>query len=326
VATAEELVLNDSFTQKLHPKAPFNFAGTFHKPSHFPTPIMIYQDNLFWQTVRFDGRLVGIKLQNVGDLSSPALRFFVFSADNIAHSECVGLIDEIKWRFGLDEDLIEFVNSFKEDDLLETVFRKWLGMRMSCFYSLYELVTITILLQNATVGRTTKMLQRLLDRYGKEVIFDQRVMYAFWNPHDLAEVSENDLRSLGVGYRAKYLHSISQVFAKGELNEKALRKLSNDEIKRELRNLKGIGPASSQIILVECFRRYDALEIIPPWESKIYSMLLCGRIDVPSDQLSRMLLNRWSVWRALAMHYLFEDLFWKRKTEPVSWLEPMIRM
>jgi hypothetical protein len=28
----------------------------------------------------------------------------------------------------------------------------------------------------------------------------------------------------------------------------------------------------------------------------------------------------------LAAHYLFEDLFWRRKNEPVEWLEKLIRL
>jgi len=37
-------------------------------------------------------------------------------------------------------------------------------------------------------------------------------------------------------------------------------------------------------------------------------------------------IARWSPWRALAVHYLWEDLFWRHNAEPISWLKPVIRL
>ena len=31
--------------------------------------------------------------------------------------------------------------------------------------------------------------------------------------------------------------------------------------------------------------------------------------------------KRWGKYKRLASHYLFEDLFWKRKTQKIDWLE-----
>jgi 3-methyladenine DNA glycosylase/8-oxoguanine DNA glycosylase len=47
---------------------------------------------------------------------------------------------------------------------------------------------------------------------------------------------------------------------------------------------------------------------------------------VPKEVIIKEVSERWSEWRMLAIHYIFEDIFWKRKTEKVEWLEELIRL
>ena len=35
---------------------------------------------------------------------------------------------------------------------------------------------------------------------------------------------------------------------------------------------------------------------------------------------------RFGEYEMLAVHYIWEDLFWRRKHEPVEWLEKLIRL
>ncbi len=62
---------------------------------------------------------------------------------------------------------------------------------------------IGIVLQNATIRRSIQMYQTLLENYGTRLAYDGRELWALWNPGDLVNVSEDDLRALKVGYRAK---------------------------------------------------------------------------------------------------------------------------
>jgi hypothetical protein len=92
--------------------------------------------------------------------------------------------------------------------------------------------------------------------------------------------------------------------------------------------LYGVGRASVGYILTDVFHGFDELTHISPWEQWIYSRLLFSTpVEEPapvSTLLHRM--ASWSPWRALAVHYLWEDLFWRHKTEGVDWLGPLIRL
>jgi 3-methyladenine DNA glycosylase/8-oxoguanine DNA glycosylase len=201
-------------------------------------------------------------------------------------------------------------------------------MRPMHLGSLYEYLVIAIVLQNATVRRSVQMLQALFQRYGTRLQFDGRDLYGFWDPAAVAGTTEEDLRSLKVGYRARSLLRVSEATARGDVDEAELRHATSDEQRAALLSLHGIGPASVGYVLVDVFHAFDELGHISPWEQRIYSRLLTGGSAGEPLPVSVLLERaaRWSPWRALAVHYLWEDLFWRHKIEGVEWLAPLVRL
>lgn len=47
---------------------------------------------------------------------------------------------------------------------------------------------------------------------------------------------------------------------------------------------------------------------------------------MPTDQLMTLLQARFGEYRMLAVHYAWEDLFWRRRSESIPWLEKLIRL
>jgi len=272
------------------------------------------------------GRELGLKLENIGTVDKPNIRLNVYSEKALPKEFMESLIPEIKWRFNLDSDVSEFCEKFKGDKVLGPIIGKWKGMKPIAANSLYETLIIYIVLQNATVKRSVQMLENLFDKFGRKVQFDGRTMSTFWEPVKMAKSSEQGLRDLKLGYRAKFLMRLTEQFVKGEISESALRKGSKEEIKEGMLRLYGIGPASVEYLLFEDFYFCDALETIPPWEQKIMSRLLFNKDLVPTQDILDFFRKRYKGWEKLAFHYIWEDLFWKRKHEHIEWLEKEIRL
>jgi len=255
------------------PTPPFNFEGTIYNPGHFPTPTEKYEDGIFWQTMRFLNEEFGLKFENEGATNNPEVKLTIYSKNKLTKEKLKIITGELNYRFEFNRDISEFCEKFKNDKLLELVLRRWKGMRIKCGYSLYESLIIYIILQNATVRRTVQMSNNLFENFGTKVKFDNKEFHVFWKSDQLNKVSEDKLRELKLGYRAKSIKKVSESFSKNEFNEIELRKLSNEELKKELIQIYGIGPASVWYLLFEVFHRYDALDYISPWEQKIYSKI-----------------------------------------------------
>lgn len=312
-------------TLVLHPTVPFHFDGTFHKPSHFPSQDNAYEDGKYWQTVNFRGRPLGLRF-TVIEGAGEAIEVRVFGEPRDSPDTMNALEAELRWRFDLDADLREFNERFAHDRVLGPVIDRWRGMRVSCAHSLYEFLIVAVVLQNATVRRSVQMLDSLFRSYGTLMRFDGRELYAFWTPEDVASVSEEELRTLKVGYRAKFIHRLTACMVTGGIDEDALRGRDRQSVATELLKLYGIGPASIGMLLFDLFHHYDAFDAISPWEQKIYSRVLFDEELVPAEQILAHVRARWGDWRMLASHYIFEDLFWQRKTRSIPWLDALIRL
>ncbi len=311
----------------LKPRAPFSFDGTVFIPAHFPTPDFLWQKNLCWQTIRIDDKLLGLKMENKGTTYRPKIKLIIYSEKKLSDKELENLMSELNWRYGFDEDLSDFTNIFRNDKFLKPVLRRWAGMRLSCANSLYELIVIGIVLQNATVRRTVQMMNNLFNEYGLKLKFDDRELFVFWSPKDLSSVGEDEIRNLKVGYRAKMIKKISDDFSSGKINELELRKMSTEEAKKEVMTLYGVGPATAQIILSEYLRKHNTFELKGRfWEQKILSRILFGKKLVPDGKIIKELDKRYNNWKGLAFHYLFQDLFWKHGEKRIGWLEKEIRL
>jgi len=269
--------------------------------------------------------LFGLNLQNAGTVDEPLLRLTIFADHALMMGDVEAVCDEVAYNYDLYLDLAPFNAALERDELMKPVLHRWWGMR-DVADPLYESMIIYIVLQNATVRRSVQMLDNLFRAYGRLLHFDGQALYGFWPPQVLDAAPEEDLRALKVGYRAKSLKRISSQFACGEIDAHALRQLSNEELKRELLKLYGVGPATVWYLMSGNFHRYDAFDHVSPWEQKIYSRLLFDQELVPAEQILAEVDQRWGQWKMLAAHYLFEDLFWRRKHEPVPWLEELIRL
>jgi 3-methyladenine DNA glycosylase/8-oxoguanine DNA glycosylase len=319
-----KLTKSKSFT--IIPTSPFSFDSTIHKPSHFPSNLEDYQKGMYWQTIRIDGIVYGLKLENQGTVNKPKIKAIVYSNKNIADSVANRIKEEINYRYDLQSDYLAFYAKFANDKILKPVIKKYLGTRVKSSGSLYEFLIITILLQNTTVKRTVQMMGNLLNEYGVEVEFDGKKIMAIWTPTEMLKVPEQELRDLKVGYREKSIKRLSEDFANKIIDEKELRKLPKEDCKKELLKLYGVGKQSVWYLLFECFHHYDAFDTISPWEQKIYSKLLFNKTDISSDKILDEVKKRWNGWRMLASHLIFEDIFWKNKQEKISWLEKEIRL
>jgi len=333
-------------TKTVKPLPPFDFDSTFHKPDHFTSGDNFWQPGVRWQTFYFDspnppsggevtkkqtffqGERVGVKFENKGTTNNPNMLISIYSDKNLPKDFVDSLIEEIKYRYNLDLDLSGFYQALRSDKVLGPIVKRWRGLRPGHQNSLYEYLVIGIVLQNATVRRSIQMLQALLQNYGQELEFDGQKLWCFWEPGGLKNVSEEELRALKVGYRAKSIKKIDGFFAEGKIEEMDLRKKPREEQMEELLKLYGVGPATVWYLLFDVFHHWDFFSHISPWEQKIYSKLFFNRDPENPVPVKKLLkhFERFGKYKQLAVHYLWEDLWWKRKNESVPWLERLIKV
>jgi 3-methyladenine DNA glycosylase/8-oxoguanine DNA glycosylase len=315
-------------TIKVKPTKPFAFDPTFHKPDHFTSGDNYWEPGIRWQTWNWQGKCLGIKFSNKGTIENPLVEIKIFAKAKLSEDFVNSLIEEIKYLYNFNLDLTDFYKTFGKDPILAPIFKKWRGMRPGHPSCLYEYLIIGIILQNASVRRSVQMFKALLENYGTPLEFDGKKLWCFWNPGKLQKVSEDELRTLKVGYRAKSIKKIDDYFSQGLINEKELRAKDRETQMTELLKLYGVGPATVWYLLFDVFHHWDFFNHVSPWEQKIYSKLFFNRNPENPVPVKKILkyFEKFGKYKQLAVHYIWEDLFWKRKHEHIPWLEKEIRL
>ena len=325
---SKPMKLRNVKTIELVPTVPFCFDPTFHKPDHFTSGDNHWEPGIRWQTWAWSGKCFGLKFQDKSSADGPRLQIDVYADQTLSDETVSSLVDEIKYRYNLELDLTGFYRRFGKDKVLGPIVQRWQGMRPGHPSSLYEYLIIGIVLQNATVRRSIQMFQALLENYGTRVEFDGKELWCFWEPGALHNVTEEELRALKVGYRAKSIKKIDECFYDGAVNEFELRTKDRETQRKELLKLYGVGPATVWYLLFDVFHHWDFFNHVSPWEQKIYSKLFFDRD--PEDPVEVPIIlkhfERFGEYKQLAVHYIWEDLWWKRKAGQIPWLETLIRV
>ena len=321
--------LTKKYSLEIIPTRPFNFDATFYKPAHFQTSDTQWVPGKRWQTMLWDNINLGLLFENAGTKLKPKVSVKVFSAQDLANNYLDSLKNELIWRYNLALNLSGFYKAVGQDPQLRKVIKKFEGLRPMHHGSLYDYLIIAIVLQNATVKRSIYMLQTLFERYGQLLEFDKQKFWSFWEPKVLASASEQELRTLKMGYRAKSLIKVSIPFAKDEINELELRNKDTETQEQTLLALYGIGPASVGYIMFDVFHKWDYLKTISPWEQKIYTKIFFNKDYekdlVPVDNMLKY-FDKWGKWKNLAVHYIWENIWWERRNKHIPWLEKLIRI
>ncbi len=313
----------------LRPTKPFHFDSTFYKPGHFTSSDTKWEPGRRWQTMLWQGERLGLIYEDAGTKSKPKVRVKVFSKKKLSREFIEGLKKEIIWRFNLDLDLTGFYKDVGKDPILKPAIKRFYGLRPMSYSSLYEYLIIDIVLQNTVVRRSISMLQSLFENYGVLLEYDHQKFWGYWEPKALAMTKEQELRDLKVGYRAKSFIRVSKSFAKGDIDELDLRKKSPEGQEKILLSLYGIGPASVGYLMFDCLHHWDYLKNISPWEQKIYTHIFFNKDHekhlVPIEKMLKR-FERWGKWKGLAVNYVWEEIWWKRRNEHIPWLEKEIRL
>ena len=126
----------------------------------------------------------------------------------------------------------------------------------------WECLVSFIISQNNHQARIAKNLQAITKTYGKPL---KNGFYTFPQPNELG--SEEELRALGLGYRARYLADLTAIDP-SKLD--ALRYLSYEEAKKQLMQINGIGAKVADCILLFSLG-FDEACPEDTWIKKVFS-------------------------------------------------------
>ncbi|WP_312654437.1 DNA glycosylase [Proteiniclasticum sp.] len=138
--------------------------------------------------------------------------------------------DFFKEYFDLNRDYDKIKRVLRKDPLLKEAVAFGYGIRV-LNQEPFETLISFILSSNNLIPKIKEGIRKISMNYGEEIIYEGETHYAFPTPKELAGASVEELRALGVGYRAKYIYDTVQAIRRAELirESEGMRDLSDEE-------------------------------------------------------------------------------------------------
>ncbi len=155
--------------------------------------------------------------------------------------------------FDLNTDYGEIIGKIPENDTyLRTAAECGKGIRI-LKQDPNETVISFIISANNNIKRIKGIIERFSEKYGEEIIWDGGIYHSFPSVEKLCGVKVEDVAFLHAGYRDKYLED-----AFGKLNKIDFAKVAEEDLRKTLLSVKGVGPKVCDCILLFGFSKYDA--------------------------------------------------------------------
>ena len=297
-----------SFRLKAVP--PYDFSLTVHKPAGWSllTPFEIFDRGLLWTAMRTpSGKTLGLKLRSVGTVKKPEISCEAYSHKKLRTSDRREFLNTVTWMLNLKEDIRQFYALAERDPLVKVLVEDLYGMRSTKRPDIFPSFILAVTLQMAPIRRSDQMMNLLIKEYGEKIVFDGKEVLYWPSSMTIAKAGVRELEErCKLGYRAKTLKGIAEAVCKVFPTLQELEKLSTEEAKAKLMELKGIGEYSADIVSPHAGFALDV------WSAKIFNMLLFGdKAESPRNiipKLKKTAEDRWGEWRGYVFIYVLHDL------------------
>lgn len=160
-----------------------------------------------------------------------------------------------------------------------------------------EMIISFIISSNNNIPRIKMIIERLCEGLGE----NKGEYYAFPKLESLQNADESYFKSIGAGYRAKYLAIVSKQLKDFDLDQIAF--LETDLARKKLVSLMGVGNKVADCILLFAYKKTDLFPI-DTWTKKVYGNL-CDKDSCSANVMSKKLVERFGNLSGYAQQYLY---------------------
>ena len=227
---------------------------------------------------------------------------------------CDGNIKEIVENyFDLNRDYEEIKNKLSQiDENVKKSIEYGKGIRI-LNQDLWEMIISFIISANNNIPRIKGIIERLAQKYGKEIEWNGEKYYTFPTPEELKDVTVDDYRKLGLGFRDIRLYETVNMVLDKKVDLNEMQQNPNTyEVREQLLSLSGVGPKVADCILL--FSTLKRFEVFPidVWVRRVMNELYIKNEDetkVNKKDIEKLAKEKFGNLAGIAQQYLF---YWKR--------------
>jgi len=210
--------------------------------------------------------------------------------------------EEVLKALGLDKDLEKVFSSFPEDERLDKAKEELWGLRI-VQDEFFPCLISYLCSPQMRIPRIKEMHNEMAREFGEIRKVDGKELLRFPTREELSEATEDELRDLGIGYRAKYIVETLDILQE-DFGHSEIESMDYEDAREHMKNLYGVGDKVADCVLLFSKNFHEAYPL-DTWALQAVEKHYPEHHSDDYDQASKNLRDHFGDYSGYAQEYIF---------------------
>jgi len=214
--------------------------------------------------------------------------------------------------FRKNDSLDDIIKSISKDKTVRNAVKKYLGLRI-LKQDPFQCLISFIISSNSNIQKIKTSLENISKKFGTKIEFENQEFFLFPKPRKLGKASINEIRSCGVGYRAKFIKDAANMIFSKEIDFESLKKSKYFETKKSICSIPGVGNKVADCVMLFSLNKLEAFPL-DRWMIRILEKYYLNEFHLETktitekqyDILHEKIVNHFGPYAGYAQQFLFK--------------------
>jgi N-glycosylase/DNA lyase len=229
-----------------------------------------------------------------------------------------------KTDFFRKRDSIEkIIKSISKDETVKIAVKKYQGLRI-LRQDPFQCLISFIVSSNSNIQKIKYSLENVSKKFGEKIKFENQEFFLFPNPEKLSKASINEIKSCGVGYRAKFIKEAAKIILLKKIDFDYLKKCNYQDAKENICQIPGVGNKVADCVMLFSLNKLEAFPL-DRWMIRILEKYYPEQFQIKTKTITEKqysilhekIVNYFGPYAGYAQQFLFKM---ERENHQKKWL------
>jgi N-glycosylase/DNA lyase len=221
------------------------------------------------------------------------------------------------------DNIEKIIKSISKDIVTKKAVKQYLGLRI-LEQDPFQCLISFIVSSNSNIQKIKNSLEKISKKFGEKVEFENQEFFLFPTPEKLARASINEIKSCGVGYRARFIKDAANTIVLKKIDFKYLKESNYQDAKEKLCQIPGIGNKVADCILLFSLNKLESFPL-DRWMIRILKKYYSDKFQLETKSITQKqyeilhekIVNHFGPYAGYAQQFLFKM---ERENYQKKWL------
>ena len=221
------------------------------------------------------------------------------------------------------DDIEKIIKSISKDEVTKKAVKQYLGLRI-LEQDPFQCLISFIVSSNSNIQKIKISLENISKKFGNKVEYDKQEFFLFPKPSKLAKASIDEIKSCGVGYRAKFIKEAANMTLLKKIDFESLQKNNYQEAKEKICQIPGVGNKVADCVLLFSLNKLEAfpldrwmIRILEKYYSDQFQLATKTITEKQYEILHEKIVNHFGPFAGYSQQFLFKM---ERENYQKKWL------